>query len=75
MTKRYEMTRITGPEPMTLIFLEGTFEALPLEVRMQGPWAGCSYGNMATLKPAWRAAISKSGYAIIAEAVNLLDAA
>lgn len=75
MTKRYETTRAYGAEPMTLIFPEGTYEALPIELRMAGPWFGCSYGNMATLKPALRAEITQKGYAVVREALGMLNAA
>jgi hypothetical protein len=75
MTRRYELTRATGTEPMTLIFPEGTYEALPIEVRMLGPWFGCSYATKSSLKPAWRSEISRKGYAIVYEAVVMLDAA
>ena len=75
MTKRYETTRLTGPEPMTLIFPEGAYDSLPFEVRMLGPWNGCSYGDMASLKPMWRAEIANKGFAIVYETVGMLDAA
>ncbi|MEJ2118560.1 MAG: hypothetical protein P8Y36_11980 [Alphaproteobacteria bacterium] len=75
MTKRYEKTRIISSESMTLIFPEGTYDALPFEVRMLGPWFGCSYGNMASLKSAWRTEISRKGYMITREAPGMLDAA
>lgn len=75
MTKRYETTRADGAEPMTLIFPEGAYESLPIEVRMMGPWAGCAFGEMANLKPALRAEISQKGYAIVRESVGMLNAA
>jgi hypothetical protein len=75
MTKRYETTRADGAEPMLLIFPEGAYESLPIEVRMLGAWAGCSFGEMANLKPALRSEISQKGYAIVREFVGMLNAA
>ncbi len=74
MTTRYESTYLDGEEPMTLIFPEGMFEAVPYEIRLLGPWSGCSYGNMASLKPAQRAEISSQGYTIVREG-RMLNAA
>jgi hypothetical protein len=75
MTKSYETTRAEGAEPMTLIFPVGAYESLPIEVRMLGPWAGCSYIEVANVRPALRAEILQKGYAIIREAVGMLNAA
>lgn len=76
MMKRYETTSTNGPEPMTLIFPEGGYEALPFEVRLAAPWVDCSYGDMASLKPAYRLELLRQGYLIIKHAaVALRDAA
>lgn len=74
MTTRYEAARLAGDGQMTLIFPEGTYEALPFEVRLLGPWSGCAFGDMTSLKPAQRAEIGRQGYTIIREG-RLLDAA
>lgn len=75
MTKRYETTRADGAEPMMLIFPEGTYDALPIEVRMLGPWAGCSFIEVGNLRPALRSEILQKGYAIVREWVGMLNAA
>jgi hypothetical protein len=75
MTKRYETTRAEGAEPMTLIFPEGAYESLPIEVRMLGPWAGCSYVDIANVRPALRAEILQNGYAVLREPVSMANAA
>jgi hypothetical protein len=75
MTKRYESTRTSGDEPMTLIFPEGAFETLPFEIRLLAAWTGCSYGSMASLKPAQRAELARQGYTILRDAAALRDAA
>jgi hypothetical protein len=75
MTKRYEATQLISSELRTLIFPEGMYDALPFEIRMLGPWSGCSYGDMASLKPALRAEIDAKGYAVVHEAEKMLKAA
>jgi hypothetical protein len=60
---------------MTLIFPEGAFDTLPFEVRLFAVWTGCSYGNMANLKPAQQAEIARQGYTILRDAAVLRDAA
>lgn len=75
MTTRYESTQTPGPEPMTLIFLEGSFESLPFEIRLMAPWYGCTYGDIAELKAAHRGELLRQGYAVLREAVSLRDAA
>jgi hypothetical protein len=75
MTTRYESTQTLGAAPLTLIFPEGTFEALPYEIRLMGPWFGCSYGDIASLKPAHRGEMLRRGYALIREAASLRSAA
>ena len=75
MTTRYESTQTPGAEPMTLIFLEGGYEALPYEIRLMGPWCGCSFGDIASLKPAHRGELLRQGYVVLREAGSLRDAA
>jgi len=75
MTTRYEATQTPGADPMTLIFLEGAYEALPYEIRLMGLWCGCSYGDIASLKPAHRGELLRQGYVVLREAGSLRDAA
>lgn len=75
MITRYESTQSPGADPMTLIFPEGAFESLPFEIRLMGPWFGCSYGEIAALKPAYRGELLRQGYAVLRETVSLRDAA
>lgn len=76
MTERYEATYSAGPEPSALIFPEGTFEALPFEVRLAEPWYGCFYVDAKQLKPSKRLEIMRSGYALLtSDAITLQDAA
>jgi hypothetical protein len=75
MITRYESTQTPGADPMTLIFPEGAFESLPYEIRLMCPWFGCSYGDVASLKPAHRGELVRQGYVILREAASLRDAA
>jgi hypothetical protein len=76
MTMRYEATRRTGLEPLTLVFPAGHYEALPFEVRLMGPWYGSFVVDGRSLKPAQRYEISRQGYAVVREISGLmLDAA
>ena len=75
MTTRYESTHTHGADPMTLVFLEGAFESLPYEIRLIGPWFGCSFGDIASLKPAHRGELIRQGYVVLREAASLRDAA
>jgi hypothetical protein len=76
MTERYEAARSAGEEPKMLIFSEGTFEALPFEVRLMEPWYGCVYVESESLKLVQRAEIARQGYTILNEGMDeMLDAA
>lgn len=75
MTTRYEAAFSSGLAPKTLIFLEGSYEALPYEVRLLAPWSGCFYIAADKLKPAQRVDLMRQGYALIHESAELLDAA
>ena len=75
MTRRYEATYTFGDEPMTLIFPEGTFEALPYEIRLLGPWFGASFIDISGLKSAQRLELMLQGYTIVREAPKMLQAA
>ncbi|WP_125461634.1 MULTISPECIES: hypothetical protein [Rhodomicrobium] len=75
MTTQYEATRSSGPEPMTLIFPVGTYELLPFEIRLMGPWYGAHAVEMENLKPAQRFEIARQGYTILREQGRLENAA
>ncbi len=75
MITRYESTHTPGSDPMTLIFAEGAFESLPYEIRLMGPWSGCTYGDIASLKPVHRGELLRQGYVVLREAASMRDAA
>jgi hypothetical protein len=70
MTKRFEATCSAGDEPKMLIFSAGTYEALPFEVRLMGPWYGCLYIDAESLKLAQRDEIARQGYTILHEPLS-----
>lgn len=67
MIIRYEIAFSTGPDAKTLVFPEGTFEALPFEVRLMEPWYGCDYIDSEKLKPSQRHEIMRRGFTLIRE--------
>jgi hypothetical protein len=75
MTTQYEATCSYGAEPKTLIFPEGTYEALPFEVRLLAPWFGSIMVDAKKLKPAQRVEIMRQGYTLVLENVRMLNAA
>lgn len=75
MTQLYETTFALGDEPMTLIFPEGTYEALPFEIRLLAPWFGAGVIEVTSLKSVQRLELMRQGYTIIREAVSMARAA
>lgn len=71
----YEATCSEGPERMTLIFLAGTYETLPFEIRLMAPWYGSIPVETEHLKPAQRFEIARQGYTILREAGRMENAA
>ena len=62
MTKRYEMTRSRGEAPVKLIFVEGTWESLPFEVRLSRPWYGGEICGRTSISTQQRSEIARRGY-------------
>ena len=58
------MTRSRGDAPVKLIFVAGTWESLPFEVRLSRPWYGgevCGHTGITTHQ---RSEIARRGYCI-----------
>ena len=68
MIIRYEIAFSTGPSAKTLVFPEGTYEALPFEIRLMEAWYGCDYIDSDKLKPAQRHEIMRQGFTLMHEA-------
>lgn len=60
---------------MTLIFVAGTYESLPFEVRLMGPWYGSIPVATDHLKPSQRFEIARQGFTILREAGRMEKAA
>ena len=75
MSGRYEYARSGREKSVLLIFPEGTFEALPFEVRLAAPWVGHGLGSLGELKAADRWQFHQLGYAILREAVEAVPTA
>jgi hypothetical protein len=66
MTDEYEHLMSAGPRGQRrLLFYRGTYDALPGEVRRQGPWTGERYGKVVNLKPEYRLALARDGYILL----------
>ena len=66
MTERYETTRSRGEAPLKLIFLEGTWDSLPFEVRLSRPWYGGEVCGRTGITVHQRNEIATRGYCIAA---------
>jgi CheY-like chemotaxis protein len=64
MTKRYEIARSSDEPPLVLIFLEGSWESLPFEVRLLCPWHESEFCDRGSLTTAQRLDIETQGYYI-----------
>ena len=62
-------TKPSAPSPTVHVFVlcrDGTFyEAVPVHVRKQGPWQGMHRGDVDRLKPEYRLALARDGYALV----------
>lgn len=64
MTKRYEIVRSSDNPSLMLIFLEGSWESLPFEIRLLRPWYKSEFCNRSSLTAAQRLDIATQGYCI-----------
>jgi hypothetical protein len=62
---RYEVVRSTRDPQLHIIFVMGRFADIPDRDRRLGPWRPLSSGNIADLKPHYRAQIAASGYVMV----------
>ena len=66
MTERYETTRSRGEASRMLIFLEGTWDILPFEVRLLRPWYGREVCGRTGITTHQCSEIARRGYCIAA---------
>jgi CheY-like chemotaxis protein len=64
MTKRYEILRSPDDPPLVLIFLEGSWESLPFEVRLLCPWYESEFRDGSGISATQRSEIAALGYCI-----------
>jgi hypothetical protein len=64
MTKRYEIARSSDEPPLVLIFLEGSWESLPFEIRLLRPWYESEFCDSNSLTATQRLDIAAQGYYI-----------
>lgn len=65
MPDTYEYARSTGEKPLRLLFYPDTFETLPFEIRLLGPWFGRAFGDVVGLPSARRRELAQNGYTIV----------
>ena len=66
MVEGYQTFRSVSDVHMFVLCYDGAFyETVPLEVRKQGPWQGNRRGAVEALKPEYRLALARDGYALV----------
>ena len=62
----YQTFRSVSDVHVFVLCYKGTlYEAVPDDVRKQGPWQGMQRGEVAKLKPEYRLALAEDGYALV----------
>ena len=62
---RYQVLRSVSDNHVQLICADGGFAELPDHIRHQGPWQGMRRGEIEKLKPEYRLALAREGYALV----------
>ena len=66
VTDRYQTLRSVSDHHVFVVCRDGTFyEIVPDDVRKQGPWQGMQRGEIDKLKPEYRLALARDGYALV----------
>ncbi len=71
---RYEVVRSARDPQLHIIFVMGRFADIPDRDRRLGPWRPLSSGNIADLKPHYRAQIAASGYVMVRQPASAFSA-
>ena len=62
----YQTLRSVSDHHIFVVCHDGTFyELVPDDVRKQGPWQGMQRGEIEMLKPQYRLALARDGYALV----------
>ena len=65
-TELYQSLRSVSDNHVFVVCRDGTFyEIVPDDVRKQGPWQGMQRGELEKLKPEYRLALARDGYALV----------
>jgi hypothetical protein len=63
---RYQTFRSVSDVHVFVLCYDGSFyESVPEEDRKQGPWQGQHRGEVESLKPEYRRALSRDGYMLV----------
>jgi hypothetical protein len=62
---RYQTLRSVSDNHLFVVCRDGTFYRVPKHVRKQGPWQGMRRGEIEKLKPEYRRALARHGYALV----------
>ncbi len=62
---RYQTLRSVSDNHIFVLCRDGEFYSLPNHVRHQGPWQGMHRGEVVNLKPEYRLALARDGYALV----------
>ena len=63
---QYQTLRSVSDHHVFVVCRDGTFyEIVPEDVRKQGPWQGQYRGEVERLKPEYRLALARDGYALV----------
>jgi len=65
VSPQYQTLRSLSDNHVHLICLDGEFEELSDYIRHQGPWQSMSGGEAEALKPEYRMALARDGYALV----------
>ncbi len=64
--EQYQTLRSVADHHVFVVCRDGTFyELVPDDVRKQGPWQGMRRGEIEALKPEYRLALARHGYALV----------
>jgi hypothetical protein len=63
---RYQTLRSVSDHHVFVLCYDGSFyDAVPADVRKQGPWQGQRRGEIEKLKPEYRLALDRDGYMLV----------
>ena len=63
---QYQTFRSVSDVHLFVVCRDGSFyDAVPPDVRKQGPWQGQRLGAVEALKPEYRLALAREGYALV----------